>query len=232
MVLKLIEEGWPLDEVVFYDTGMEFDAIYQIRDQVKELLETNNIRFTELKPSRPFMYDMTEKEVHKKDGTIQKGYGWCGGPCRWGTAAKVQTIKRKYGKEPMYVGIAIDEPERLKRLDPWKSSPLETWKMTERDCLEYCRAKGYSWQQDGVDLYDILDRVSCWCCKNKNLKELKNIYLYLPEYWERLKDLQDKIGQMKKYRTTAYGDLGDLRNLEKMWADERRQLTWDFPKEM
>lgn len=28
--------------------------------------------------------------------------------------------------------------------------------------------------------------------RNKNLKELYNIYLYLPDYWHKLKDLQVK----------------------------------------
>jgi len=28
MILKLIEDRYPLDEVIFYDTGMEFKAIY------------------------------------------------------------------------------------------------------------------------------------------------------------------------------------------------------------
>lgn len=34
MVLMLIERGLPLDEVVFYDTGMEFQAIYDLRDDM------------------------------------------------------------------------------------------------------------------------------------------------------------------------------------------------------
>lgn len=34
MVLMLIERGLPLDEVVFYDTGMEFQAIYDLRDAI------------------------------------------------------------------------------------------------------------------------------------------------------------------------------------------------------
>ena len=50
----------------------------------------------------------------------------------------------------------------------------------------------------GVELYDILDRVSCWCCQNKNLKELKNIYMYLPEYWQRLRGLQSRIDSPMK----------------------------------
>ena len=31
MVLRLLEENKPLDEVVFFDTGMEFDSIYHNR---------------------------------------------------------------------------------------------------------------------------------------------------------------------------------------------------------
>lgn len=50
----------------------------------------------------------------------------------------------------------------------------------------------------GVELYDILDRVSCWCYQNKNLKELKNIYMYLPEYWQRLRGLQSRIDSPMK----------------------------------
>ena len=38
MVLMLIEKGYPLDEVIFYDTGMEFQAIYDIRDKMLPLL--------------------------------------------------------------------------------------------------------------------------------------------------------------------------------------------------
>ena len=30
MVLLLIKNHYPLDEVVFYDTGMEFSAIYNV----------------------------------------------------------------------------------------------------------------------------------------------------------------------------------------------------------
>ena len=50
MLWKLIWEEWPLDEIVFYDTGMEFDAIYKERDRTLYLLKANNIKYTELKP--------------------------------------------------------------------------------------------------------------------------------------------------------------------------------------
>ena len=36
MLLKLIENQEHIDSVVFYDTGMEFDAIYKTRDRSEE----------------------------------------------------------------------------------------------------------------------------------------------------------------------------------------------------
>ena len=33
MLLLLLEKGMPLDEVIFYNSEMEFQAIYDIRDR-------------------------------------------------------------------------------------------------------------------------------------------------------------------------------------------------------
>lgn len=196
MLLLILEKNKPLDEVIFYDTGMEFQAIYNIRDTVVRILKEKGIKYTELKPKLPFEYVMFEKPVRHRNGTISKGYSWCGGRCRWGTTEK-NTIIKKYLKENYndaykeYVGIAYDEPNRIKD-DTKKIYLLYDLKYTEKDCLRYCYSKGYSWEEDGIDLYSILDRVSCWCCANKNLKELRAYYKYLPTYWNKLKELQSK----------------------------------------
>lgn len=50
MLLRLIETGASLDEVVFYDTGMEFQAIYDTRDAVLPLLAKHSIAYKELTP--------------------------------------------------------------------------------------------------------------------------------------------------------------------------------------
>ena len=79
MLLRLLEEGHHLNAVVFYDTGMEFDAIYRIRDKIKILLAEQNIEFIELHPAEPFLYSMTERKVISKQKGEHLGYGWCGG---------------------------------------------------------------------------------------------------------------------------------------------------------
>ena len=211
MVLMLIEKGWPLDEVIFYDTGKEFQAIYRLRDKVKSFLESKGIRFTQLEPDKTFDYRMFEHKT--KSG--KTGYGWCGGRCRWGTTYKVAALD-KYGKGAhVYIGIAADEHNRLqKSYGEAKSFPLVEWNMTESDCLAYCYSQGFDWNENGVELYKILDRVSCWCCRNKNLRELKSMYQHLPDYWQKLKEIQTLLPAPMK------GDGKSVFDLERRFASE------------
>lgn len=201
MLLLLIAKGCPLNEVLFYDTGMEFRAIYDTRNQMLPRLKQLEIKYTELKPKNPFLHDMLERPVESKQKGRHLGYGWCGGLCRWGTTEKQKTMD-SYAEERnavVYVGIAADETKRLgKEKKPYKRHPLAEWGVTEAAALSCCYENGFYWMENGIRLYDVLDRVFCWCCCNKNLRELRNMHRYLPEYWDKLKDLQTKIDRPMK----------------------------------
>lgn len=201
MLLKMIDSGMTVDEAVFYDTGMEFGGLYAVRDAALPLLEAHGIKYTELKPDYDFLYKMFDKPVNGRTNGFHYGYSWCGGRCRWGTTDKLKALDR-YAEArgaQMFVGIAADEKRRLEReRKPYKRFLLDELGMTEAECLEFCYKRGFFWEENGTRLYDILDRVSCWCCANKNLKELKNIYQFLPGYWERLKDLQARTDRPMK----------------------------------
>lgn len=210
MVLLLIKNHYPLDEVVFYDTGMEFSAIYNVVNYMERLCKRRGISFVRLYPQRPFLYDMLEKPVRHRSGSVTLGYAWCGGAVRWGTSEKVRLLDKhhreicalhKCNNIYIYVGIAADEKRRVKSDTACsglvKLYPLIDLGYTEKMCLELCRKYNIRWLEysvsGAIDLYDVLDRVSCWCCRNKNLKELKAIYRYLPDYWDKLRMLQTKI---------------------------------------
>lgn len=141
MILLLIELGYPLDEVIFYNTGMEFEAIYRNRDKLIPILQAHGIKFTELSPEVSFLYKMLEKPVKGRTNPDHYGYGWCGGTCRWGTTDKQEIISnylKAYNEDYVeYIGIAYDEPNRIKN----KLYPLYDHKMTEADCLRYCRER-------------------------------------------------------------------------------------------
>lgn len=108
------------------------------------MLADRNIKFTELHYDSSFVYNFCEREVHKKDGSIQHGYSWCGGRTRWGTDRKNATIKKYYkalsDKDIIeYVGIAADETSRIQRaLDKRQVLPLVDMNITEADALSLC----------------------------------------------------------------------------------------------
>lgn len=231
MLLRLLAIGAPLDEVIFYDTGMEFQAIYDTRDRVLPRLRAAGIKYTELHPTDPFLWSMLERPVESKQKGKHMGYGWCGGTCRWGTTEKTKAMDAYAEKlgATVYVGIAADElPRLVKEKKEYKVHPLAEWGMTERDCKRYCYAMGFRWEENGVELYKVLQRVSCWCCCNKNLRELKNIYKYLPDYWERLKNLQSQLERpMKGFYTDGRpkGIFELEKRFEREITEERRRKT-------
>jgi 3'-phosphoadenosine 5'-phosphosulfate sulfotransferase (PAPS reductase)/FAD synthetase len=215
MLLKILSLKGNNFEVVFYDTGMEFKAIYNLRDKIVKLLEEKNIKYTELKPSCPFLYTMFEKPVNVGKPNEHKGYSWCGGQCRWGTTEKLKSLEKYCKGNYELVGIAYDEKERLqKERKGNKGFPLADFYMTEQDCLNYCYKNGYDWLEktnsiyevpEYIDLYQILKRVSCWNCGNKNLKELKNYYIYFTNsYWKMFKELQSKTSRPFKSNYTIF----------------------------
>ena len=89
--------------------------------------------------------------------------------------------------------------------------------MTEKDCLNYCHDNNIFWFEGDIELYSVLDRVSCWCCRNKNLKELKAIWKYLPYYWKCLKGLQSRIDE-------PFKQSGSIFELERRFEKESEQL--------
>ena len=227
MVLKLLDLEYPLDEVVYFDIGVEFDSIKANAERIKPILKAHNVEFTILKPKDTFIYTMTEKPIVKRTGEPQSGYKWCGGTARWGTTLKLDAIKennKKYGDETIieYVGVAADERHRIDRKrngNRIKLYPLVEWDMKESDCLEYCYNHGWHWNENGFELYDLLDRVSCKYCKNKNLNELRNIYHHIPELWEELKALQDVVKM-------PYKDGKTIHDIESRFISEDAQMDF------
>lgn len=54
--------------------------------------------------------------------------------------------------------------------------------------MAYCRAKGYDWE----GLYNLFNRVSCWCCPLQPLSELRTLRKYFPDLWQQLKQIDAK----------------------------------------
>ena len=200
MLLRLLEEGRQVDDIIYCDTGLEFPEMERHIDKVQRYTGRD---ITVLKPEKDFMFLATEHEVTIKTtklagispGDIVQGYGYPSLRSRWCTSKlKINVINRyladmrdKDVEIVQYIGIAADEPKRIRG----ENYPLVEWGMTEADCLKYCYDRGFDWG----GLYDIWDRVSCWCCPLQGLGNLRKLRKYRPELWERLKEMDRLINE-------------------------------------
>ena len=172
MLLLMLERGMPIDMVLTADTGMEFPEMYAHLAKLDEhLYHERGIHLTTLRHPKGFEYLMFEEEKQKpssienrgKLGVSLYGNGWPGVKVRWCTGQlkthlinkEVNRLKGAY-QALHYIGIAADEPKRIKN----EQYPLVDWGITEAEALKICYDRGYDWG----GLYEIYHRCSCWCC--------------------------------------------------------------------
>lgn len=134
MLLIMLEKQIPIDYIVFADTGKDFP---QMIEHLKELENYIQIKYpdapkiTYLKADKTFEYMMFEHEKTKGKNKGKKGYGWCGGKCRWGTTEKLKALDTYCEKNnaKCYIGIASDEIKRInKEKKLYKLLPLVEWR--------------------------------------------------------------------------------------------------------
>lgn len=204
MLLKMIEEGMHIDEIIFCDTGVEFPTMYDHIDKVEKCINRKVKRLVG-GGQQGYKYWLTEhphvkgaRSKNPEDRVIVAGYAWPSMKVRWCTDILKDQPREKYFSELEkkyhvieYIGIAADETKRLNKprhQEENKRFPLIEWGMSEADCLAFCKEHGFDWQ----GLYDHFDRVSCWCCPLKNLKELRQLYEYYPDLWQKLREWDEK----------------------------------------
>lgn len=188
MLHMMLERGEKIRAVVFFDTGWEFDEMLEHIDRVEQ---NTGIKIVRLKPEKPFDYWFSEHEIHSKINPGRKGYSWAGAISRWCTGFKIDTIY-KYQKTLEYdyecIGIAVGEERRVKN-EPKKRYPLIEYGVTEREALLYCKKLGYDWG----GLYDVFDRVSCFCCPLQRRIDFINMRKFFPHYWERIAEMAEMV---------------------------------------
>lgn len=210
MLLMMMERGEQIDDVIVYDTGMEFPEMYEHIDRLER---DTGLTFTRLKMEPSFLEYMLEHKIKhgKHAGTI--GYGWPGPRSRWCTTYKTKTIDdylKGHDDLSYCIGIAADERRRCKE---GKRYPLIEYGVTELEALKYCRDRGYDWG----GLYDQFRRVSCWCCPLGSINDARMLRKHHPELWERMKEMEQ--GAWNQFRADC-----SIFDLDERFLKEDEQL--------
>ena len=206
MVLRMIELGYKIDEVVFCDTTMEFPAMLRHVEKVRQVVEAAGVKFTILQAEHDFEYYLLQYTPKRKDPNAKELIG-CSWPChrvRWCTRILKHDVINRYLRKlrdeyavVQYIGLAADEGYRLERANNQKQDmrhPLVEWGWDEEAALSYCYRKGYDWE----GLYQQFKRVSCWCCPLQPLSELRTLREKHPDLWQRLMSLDAQTWRVYK----------------------------------
>lgn len=155
-ILVALEHGDPIDRAVFsevmYDrhrdiSGENPEHIDFIRNTAIPKLASFGIPVDVVRAQRDFIDYFFQR--HERGNHVGMLHGFpIGGMCKINSDCKVKPIReylreyRKRGNVVQYIGIAIDEPKRLARLNGDKVSLLAKYNVTEKRAREICEANG------------------------------------------------------------------------------------------
>ncbi|MEH2941008.1 DUF3846 domain-containing protein [Lawsonibacter sp. JLR.KK007] len=230
MLLLMVEQSMPIDMVVTADTGMEFPEMYRHWDQVEQyLLRKRGLKLTILRHPEGFermMFDHPVNRAEEWQHVTPYGYGWpgikkgrwCTGQLKTHLINKAVSQLRKTHKIFHYVGIAADEPERIKG----EHYPLCDWGITEAQALQICYDRGFDWG----GLYEIYHRCSCWCCPFQRIDELRKLRRHHPQLWAKLLDMDDRaLAQFGHNALGRFKDHWTVAELEERFSAEDREIS-------
>lgn len=189
MLHLLLEAGVPISQVFYFESDWDFP---QMAAHLQLVEENTGLSICRIRYYRHFNEQLGVYGWPKSSG------GWC-------TARKHRTcvkyVGNMRGEKTEYIGFRADEKHRTKTR--WMKSrkwpvrfPLIKAGMGEADSLACCLRLGYHW--DG--LYDVFDRVSCFCCPKGGKAKRRKIRAHYPELERKWEDL-DRIAAGAKPRT-------------------------------
>lgn len=241
MLILMVEKGLPIDMVLTADTGMEFPEMEgHLKKLDQYLFRERGIHITTLRHPKGFEWLMFDDPKHKRETLEARkhqkiplvGNGWPNIKVRWCTGqlkthliAKEVSRLKNYSTPIQYIGIAADEPKRLKT----EKYPLAEWQISEKEALRICKSRGFDW--DGI--YDIYRRCSCWCCPLQRISELRKLRSYHPALWTRLLEMDRRA--ISQFGGTPLGQFKEnwtVEQLDYRFSMEKSQLSLFQPQKL
>ena len=248
MFLRIIEEGKPLDEVLFIDTTLEYECVYKNQELIKKMCEERGIKYTRLKPEHSVDWyclfgrrkENNQFKIHWESFTwhwgvpIKPHRRWCLHQIKRHTTDSQEGLSElKYTHRlHNYIGIAKGENRPLIDLrsrNEEASYPLIEWGMTEPDCLQYCYDHGIDF--DGS--YEWLEALSCWCCPSVPKKAVYDCWEHRYDKFRTLYAREHIIARVVKNewcRRQPQYQIYSLKNVRDYIPIEQIDLICDYLK--
>jgi Phosphoadenosine phosphosulfate reductase family len=189
LMILLVRERLPLDEVVFADTGGEIPETYAYVDITRKFLEPHGVPFTTVAKKGPSLYENAWRR------RVLPSAIW-----RWSTRDyKVNPILRHYrslgGHVNQYLAIAYDEVERMKdsRVDYVTNLyPLVDRRVRRADCVALIRDAGLP----------VPPKSSCFFCPFGSLDRWRWLHETHPDLYAKAMELEEHSKHFPSQRLT------------------------------
>lgn len=192
------QNGEPLDEVVYCEVMFDKETSGEIpehRDfvyhQLKPFVENKiGVPFTILQSQKTYVDYFKHIITRGEHKGLTAGFP-IPGMCAINRDCKIPPIqdywKRKGEDVVQYVGIAIDEPERLVRLGGTnKISLMQKYNVEESMAFQICRKENML-----SPIYNISDRNGCWFCMNCSDAEWAHMIFNHEDVFDKLIQLEE-----------------------------------------
>lgn len=181
MLLMMLEKGMPIDDIIFADTGMEFQELYDYIERIENFISR---KVTRIKGKKTWD-DLFFHSKGKGNNVGQINGFPMTMACVMTDRLKQRPIQQYYrsieGDYTVYIGIARNEPDRYERLKDNERAPLYDWGIDENFVIQELKRRGLH-----NPLYDTFDRLGCYTCPNMNLKELRLMRKRYPAEYAKL----------------------------------------------
>ena len=193
------EHNEPLDLIIFSEVMFDENISGELPEHIEfihkcvPLFESWGYEVNILHSDKTYLdmfYHVIEKPIknHHFKGMIA-GFPMTG-KCAINRDLKIKPINEFYASMDataitQYVGIAVDEPKRLARLEGNKVSLLEKYNYTEQMAYELCEKYNLL-----SPVYQFSKRGGCWFCPNARQKELRHLYNHHRDLWNKLLELE------------------------------------------
>lgn len=201
MTLRALELGYPVDYIVFCDTGLEFEEMYKYIEELSTMIKRKyGITVTTIHPRKTFKdWYLGEVTSGDMEGQI-RGVPLISAPCYWRRESKDYAFKDFIKREEIaeyktYVGYVFREVTRWK--DAWKFNsltPLVEWKWNENEVKKYLRDN-----EAENRLYQHFSRTGCAICPKQG-GAFYNVYRHYNKYWEQAKQIEQEINTERRKR--------------------------------
>lgn len=195
-VILAKEHGDPLDEVVYCEVMFDEETSGEIPEHRDFIYDVAIPKFKDwgietkiLRDKRTYVSSFMRLIQKGPLAGMHKGFPLCGRCCiqRDCKIPPINAYKKTLPDQTIqYIGFAKDEQERLARLDgKTKISLLDKYNVEEESTFGICDKYGLL-----SPIYEFTDRGGCFFCPNAKERELRHLYDYHPDLWNKMLELQ------------------------------------------